>query len=273
VARNHFIKGGNNRVILATDGDFNVGLRTEDELNELISRHRESGIYLTCLGVGMGNYKDSKIQTLARKGNGNFAYLDNFSEAQKVLMKEFAQTLYAVADDAYMNVEFNPEYVKEYRLIGFDNKVGAIVDSLAMVEGGEIGSGYAMIGVFEIEPAQSNLKMDSALSLPGKFADIKLKYRNPNDTTMRHLSYSSTYQFEPFAKIENHYRFSAAVAMFGSLLRASAYSKSINWNDLALLAGASANLEDISQKEFVTIVNQARELYTKTKKKKKSKEP
>jgi len=273
VARNHFIKGGNNRVILATDGDFNVGLRTEDELNELISRHRESGIYLTCLGVGMGNYKDSKIQTLARKGNGNFAYLDNFSEAQKVLMKEFAQTLYAVADDAYMNVEFNPEYVKEYRLIGFDNKVGAIVDSLAMVEGGEIGSGYAMIGVFEIEPAQSNLKMDSALSLPGKFADIKLKYRNPNDTTMRHLSYSSTYQFEPFAKIENHYRFSAAVAMFGSLLRASAYSKSINWNDLALLAGASANLEDLSQKEFVTIVNQARELYTKTKKKKKSKEP
>ena len=273
VARNHFIKWGNNRVILATDGDFNVGLRTEDELNELISRHRESGIYLTCLGVGMGNYKDSKIQTLARKGNGNFAYLDNFDEAQKVLMKEFAQTLYAVADDAYMNVEFNPEYVKEYRLIGFDNKVGAIVDSLAMVEGGEIGSGYAMIGVFEIEPAQANLKMDSALSLPGKFADIKLKYRNPNDTTMRYFSFSSTYQFEPFAKIENHYRFSAAVAMFGSLLRTSTYSKAINWNDLALLAGSSANLEDLSQKEFVTIVNQARELYTKTKKKKKQKEP
>ena len=273
VARNHFIKGGNNRVILATDGDFNVGLRTEDELNELISRHRESGIYLTCLGVGMGNYKDSKIQTLARKGNGNFAYLDNFDEAQKVLMKEFAQTLYAVADDAYMNVEFNPEYVKEYRLIGFDNKVGAIVDSLAMVEGGEIGSGYAMIGVFEIEPSQANLKMDSALSLPGKFADIKLKYRNPNDTTMRYFSFSSTYQFEPFAKIENHYRFSAAVAMFGSLLRTSTYSKAINWNDLALLAGSSANLEDLSQKEFVTIVNQARELYTKTKKKKKQKEP
>jgi Ca-activated chloride channel family protein len=273
VARNHFIKGGNNRVILATDGDFNVGLRTDDELNELISRHRESGIYLTCLGVGMGNYKDSKIQTLARKGNGNFAYLDNFDEAQKVLMKEFAQTLYAVADDAYMNVEFNPEYVKEYRLIGFDNKVGAIVDSLAMVEGGEIGSGYAMIGIFEIEPAQTNLKMDSALSLPGKFADIKLKYRNPKDTTMRYFNYSCTYQFEPFARIENHYRFSAAVTMFGSLLRGSAYAKSINWNDLALLAGASANLEDLSQKEFVTIVNQARELYTKTKKKKKPKEP
>jgi Ca-activated chloride channel homolog len=273
VARNHFIKGGNNRVILATDGDFNVGLRTEDELNELISRHRESGTYLTCLGVGMGNYKDSKIQTLARKGNGNFAYLDNFMEAQKVLMKEFAQTLYAVADDAYMNVEFNPEYVKEYRLIGFDNKVGAIVDSMAMVEGGEIGSGYSMVGVFEIEPALSNFKMDSALTLPGKFADIKLKYHYPNDTTFRTFTYSSTFQFEPFAKIENHYRFSAAVAMFGSLLRSSAYAKNINWNELALLAGSAANLEDLSQKEFVTIVNQARELYTKTKKKKKTKEP
>ena len=103
VAKNHFIKDGNNRVILATDGDFNVGMKTEEELDELISKHKESGIYLTCLGVGMGNYKDSKIQTLAKKGNGNFAYLDNFKEAEKVLLKEFTKTLYAVADDVYMN--------------------------------------------------------------------------------------------------------------------------------------------------------------------------
>ncbi len=150
VARNHFIKGGNNRVILATDGDFNVGLKSEKELDELISQQRESGIYLTCLGVGMGNYKDSKIQTLAKKGNGNFAYLDNFKEAEKVLMKEFTQTLYAVADDVYMDVEFNPEYVKEYRLIGYDNKVGALTDSLSVIEGGEIGSGQSVISVFEI---------------------------------------------------------------------------------------------------------------------------
>ena len=119
LAKRHFIVGGNNRVILATDGDFNVGLKTEEELDELISRNKESGIYLTCLGVGMGNYKDSKIQTLARKGNGNFSYLDNFNEAEKVLMKEFTQTLYAVADDAIYECEFNPEYVKEYRLLGF----------------------------------------------------------------------------------------------------------------------------------------------------------
>ena len=161
LAKNHFIKGGNNRVILATDGDFNVGLKTEDELNDLISQQRQSGIYLTCLGVGMGNYKDSKIQTLAQKGNGNFAYIDNFSEAEKVLMKEFTQTLYAVADDVYMNVEFNPDYVKEYRLIGFDNKVGALNDTLAMVEGGEIGSGYSMMGLFEIVPETNPVKPKS----------------------------------------------------------------------------------------------------------------
>ncbi|HRF23412.1 MAG TPA: DUF3520 domain-containing protein, partial [Chitinophagaceae bacterium] len=141
VARNHFIKGGNNRVILATDGDFNVGLKTENELDSLITAQKESGIYLTCLGVGMGNYKDSKIQTLAQNGNGNFSYLDSYNEAEKVLLKEFTQTLYSVADGVYMNVEFNPEYVKEYRLIGFDNKVGALRDTLSMVEGGEIGSG------------------------------------------------------------------------------------------------------------------------------------
>jgi Ca-activated chloride channel family protein len=117
VAKKHFIEKGNNRIILATDGDFNVGVQTEQELDELISRHRESGIYLTCLGVGMGNYKDSKIQTLARKGNGNFAYIDNSQEADKIIMKEFTQTLYTI-DDAHMHVTFDPSLVKQYRLIG-----------------------------------------------------------------------------------------------------------------------------------------------------------
>jgi Ca-activated chloride channel homolog len=271
VARRHFIKGGNNRVILATDGDFNVGLRTEDELNELISQHRESGIYLTCLGVGMGNYKDSKIQTLARKGNGNFAYLDNFAEAQKVLMKEFTQTLYAVADDVYMNIEFNPEYVKEYRLIGFDNKVGAINDTLAAVEGGEIGSGYSMMGIFEIEPVLPLKEHSPKFNLPGKLASIKLKYRNTNDTTSRLFTYDSPYEYEAFDKVEKHYQFSAAVAMFGSLLRNSAFTHEVDWNTLLLLANSSADNEDLMQKEFITLVTQAKDLYTKKKKKKKEK--
>jgi Ca-activated chloride channel homolog len=264
VAREHFIQGGNNRVILATDGDFNVGLRKEEELNELISQHRESGIYLTCLGVGMGNYKDSKIQTLARKGNGNFAYLDNFAEAEKVLMKEFTQTLYAVADDAYMNIEFNPDYVKEYRLIGFDNKVGAINDSLAAVEGGEIGSGYSMIGIFEIEPV---LNKDVGSGSPGKFAVVQLRYKLPNDTVPRLFAYNSPYDFQPFGQIEKCYRFSTAVAMFGSLLRSSSFSRTLDWNMVSSLAAESADSNDLLQQEFLSLVGQARELYSKKKKK------
>lgn len=267
VARRHFIVGGNNRVILATDGDFNVGLKTEEELDELISRNKESGIYLTCLGVGMGNYKDSKIQTLARKGNGNFSYLDNFNEAEKVLMKEFTQTLYAVADDAYMNVEFNPKYVKEYRLLGFDNKVGALKDTLSIVEGGEIGSGYAMRGIFEIEPE----KRDSNAVPDENFAQIKLHYRQPSDTGNLVFTYQSPLNFKEFAAIDKSYRFSTAVAMFGSMLRVSSFTKDRNWNDVLLLATASANPDDLLQKEFISLVEQAKILYSKGKKKKRYK--
>ena len=266
-ARRHFILGGNNRVILATDGDFNVGLKTEEELDELISRNRESGIYLTCLGVGMGNYKDSKIQMLARKGNGNFSYLDNFNEAQKVLMKEFTQTLYAVADDAYMNVEFNPNYVKSYRLLGFDNKVGALKDSLAIVEGGEIGSGYSMMGIFEIESATAG---DTIMI--EKYAQIKLHYRLPNDSVHRVFTHRSIFDFEDFADIEKSYRFASAVAMFGSLLRSSSFVKENDWNTVLLLANASADPADLLQKEFVSLVEQAKGLYSKGKKKKKKNE-
>jgi Ca-activated chloride channel homolog len=269
VARNHFIKGGNNRVILATDGDFNVGLKTETELDELISRQRESGIYLTCLGVGMGNYKDSKIQTLARKGNGNFAYLDNFKEAEKVLLKEFTQTLYAVADDVYMNVQFNPEYVKEYRLIGFDNKVGALRDSLAMIEGGEVGSGHSMLALFEIVPTEINKGAIKDNFTRGKLADIKLQYRNPGDKKECHFDHNCHFEFVPFEELDQNYHFSAAVAMFGSMLRSSPFIKNIGWDDIITLAQSSAgNREDLLQKEFIGLVQQAKILYLKIKKKK-----
>jgi Ca-activated chloride channel family protein len=270
VAKNHFIKGGNNRVILATDGDFNVGLKTEAELDELISRHRQSGIYLTCLGVGMGNYKDSKIQTLARKGNGNFAYLDNFQEAEKVMLKEFTGTLYAVADNVFMNVQFNPEYVKEYRLIGFDNKVGALSDSLSTIEGGEVGSGHSMMAVFEIVPSELIKKKQGSDDFSeGKLADLQLKYQYPRDSTQRHFNYASSNAFTPFYKLDSSYRFSAAVIMFGSILRNSPFFKNTTWNEIISLAENSTKKEDSLQKEFISIVQQARILYTKGKKRKK----
>ena len=154
VAKSQLIKGGNNRVILATDGDFNEGETSEEELEKLVAQYKDWGIYLTCLGVGMGNYKDSKLEVLAKKGNGNFAYLDDEEEAEKVLVREFTQTVYAVADDAYLNIVFNPSIVKNYRLIGFDNKAKALSDSLSEIQGGEVGSGHSLLALFELTPVR-----------------------------------------------------------------------------------------------------------------------
>lgn len=267
-ARRHFIQGGNNRVILATDGDFNVGLKTEAELDEMISAQRESGVYLTCLGVGMGNYKDSKIQLLAEKGNGNFAYLDNFKEAEKVLLKEFTQTLYSVADDVFMNVEFNPDYVKQYRLIGFDNKVGALKDAGSLVEGGEIGSGFSMIAMFEIEPTDLNRSAINSQSANDRFANIRLQYRHPGDTTHHYFDRNNNFSYTAYEQLDKSYHFSAAVAQFGSMLRNSSFVKTRTWNDMVLMAQASADETDLLQKEFVNLTMQAKNLYMKGKKKK-----
>ena len=265
IAKGHFIEGGNNRVILATDGDFNVGLKTEEELDELISQHRKSGIYLTCLGVGMGNYKDSKIQTLARKGNGNFAYIDSYEEANKVLLKEFTQTLYTVADDVYMNVNFNPQLVRQYRLVGFDNKIGALADSLSVIEGGEIGSGHSMMAVFEIEPAGTA----GDGTLLQDFAEVHLQYKNVNDTTRQELKKTFPYAPLRFKEIDPVYRFATSVIMFGSLLKASQFTKDISWGDVVYNASESANPTDINQHGFVELVIKARILYNKLKKRKK----
>ena len=266
VAKKHIIEKGNNRVILATDGDFNVGIQTEQELDEMISRHRESGIYLTCLGVGMGNYKDSKIQTLARKGNGNFAYVDNFQEAEKIIMKEFTQTLYTIADDAHMQVTFDPSLVKQYRLIGFDNKVGALADSTSEVEGGEIGSGQSITVAFEIEPnftSGTNVHSDH-------FAEVKLNYRLPGETA--ELEKTEKFPYDPimFKDLHPMYRFASSVIMFGSILKSSQFVKDISWGDVLYNAGEAANPTDANQSQLVELVYKAKEFYTKKKKKNKN---
>jgi Ca-activated chloride channel family protein len=271
MAANHFIKNGNNRVILATDGDFNVGLKKEEDLEEMILQQRQSGIYLTCLGVGMGNYKDSKIQSLARKGNGNFAYLDNYREAEKVLLQEFTQTLYAVADDVFMTVEFNPEHVKSYRLIGFDNKVGALKDSLSAIEGGEAGSGQSMMAVFEVMPVDSNTNVSSTGPLqPRDYAAIRLQYKLPGKNSVKSFNYNCPYQFLPFTAIPQSYRFSTAVVMFGILLKQSVTAKNINWSDIITIATQSMQPGNLPQQELVSIVQQAKTLYSKQKRKRKS---
>jgi Ca-activated chloride channel homolog len=267
VARNHFIRCGNNRIILATDGDFNVGLKKEEELEEMIVREKENGIYLTCLGIGMGNYKDSKIQTLAQRGNGNFAYLDSYAEAEKVLLKEFAQTLYTVADDAYLNVQFDPGVVKDYRLLGFDNKAGAIRDTSAVIEGGEIGSAYSLLIAFEIVPVTQagNLKEGTVLQ-PVRFA---LQYKESDTGKNGVVNETPEIIFKPFHQAERFYQFATSVLMFGQTLRKSRHIKEPNWNLMQQIAAASADWENPVQREFISILQQAKLLYGKKRKKEK----
>lgn len=265
VARNHFIKGGNNRVILATDGDFNVGLRSEDDLKEMVEAESKKGIYLTCLGVGMGNYKDSKIQALAEKGNGNFAYIDGYAEAEKVLLKEFAQTLYTVADDAVFKIDFNPLLIKEYRLVGFDNKVGAIKDTASVIEGGEIGSAYSTNILFEILPINDKKEVDGNTALV--IAQFRLQYKLPNENALHEEKTAPLISYIPWLKLSSNYKLATSVAMFGMLLRGSRYCKDIGWNDVLYIANSAVDVNNITENEFIELVQMAKNIYGKKRKK------
>jgi len=270
VAMSQFIKGGNNRVILATDGDFNVGETSEEELEKLISKHKQSGVYLTCLGVGMGNYKDSKLEILAKKGNGNFAYLDNEREAEKVLVQEFTQTVYAVADDAYLNIAFNPALVKGYRLIGFDNKVKALSDSMNIVQGGEVGSGHSLLALFEITPVDPESAGEED-DQPG-LAKVVLNYKLPNDSLERASAYECPSQMTPFRELKPCYRFASSIALFGALLKKSRFTGQAGWKDAIELAERSRDPQDEMQKELVALISKARKIYGKEKRHKKDSE-
>lgn len=269
LAQKTFIKGGNNRVILATDGDFNVGRFSETDLEELINRMKQSGVYLTCLGVGMGNYKDSKIEILAKKGNGNFAYLDNEQEAEKVLVKEMTQTLYAVADDVHMNVRFDPTLVASYRLIGFDNKVVALADTNKVLEGGEVGSGHSLIAIFEVMPTPKNTALQRSDPVSGNIAGISLHYRLPASKVARMMVFKPECRYTAFADSPQPLRFAATVALFGSVLRASPHLKSAGWEALLQMTAAHADPTDPLQAEFSDLVQRAHKVYEPQKKRKK----
>jgi len=263
LAKRTFIKDGNNRIILATDGDFNIGQTTEQELEELIAREKQSGVYLTCLGMGMGNYKDSKIEILAKKGNGNFAYLDDIREAEKVLVTEFTQTLYSVASDVFLSMEFNPQLTNEYRLIGYDNKKTLFAEKDEELEGGEIGSGAGNTILFEIVPVNKNLLSDSTKIL----AQLSLHYRLPDDPSEQIKNYPIISNYKSFEKIDSSLRFATAVAMFGLKIRQSKYFPEVEWNTIKNLAVSSSNQEDYLQKEFTELVDKAGEIYSEKKRK------
>ncbi|WP_051416560.1 VWA domain-containing protein [Asinibacterium sp. OR53] len=264
LASHTYMRNGNNRVILATDGDFNVGQSSEKELEDLIVQYRKSGIYLTCLGVGMGNYKDSKLEVLAKKGNGNFAYLDHLGEAQKVLVTEFTQTLYAVAKNATVTVRFNPSLVKTYRLIGFDNKRTALNDSTRELEGGEIGSGHALMALFEIEPATTHSSTEN-------LASIDLRYQLPDSASFMHHAFTASYQPIAIEKAEHAYQFAAAVSMFGAVLKGSPYTKDITLEKVLAFAEPVVDPANIQQEELLQLIKQAIEIYHPSKKRKKKK--
>jgi Ca-activated chloride channel family protein len=266
LAESSFIKGGNNRIILATDGDFNVGETSEKAMDELITKMRQTGVYLTCLGVGMGNFKDSKLQTLAKKGNGNYAYLDDIHEAEKVLVQELTQTFYAVANDVLMNVQFNASMVKEYRLVGFDNKREAIADETNDLEGGEIGSGNSTLAVFEIVPTE-HLHSNKA-GVEEAIAHLQLNYSSLNDTIMLKIQHTVPNNYLPFESIHKDLQFATVVSMLALKLKQSSYINGIDWFTINLLAQKVVNKNDYLQNEFLKLLEKVQKIYPEKKNKK-----
>jgi len=267
LAESTFIKGGINRVILATDGDFNVGITSEKALDDLITKERQTGVYLTCLGVGMGNFKDSKLETLAKRGNGNYAYIDDIGEAEKVLVKELTQNFYAVADNVFMNMQFNPNLVKEYRLIGFDNKRDAASDSTIDLEGGEIGSGTSVLAIFEIVPANDNV-LNGNISSSQVVAGISMRYSLCNDTTDMLLLKDCQANFIEFKNIDREMQFAVAVAMFGLKVKQSKYIKAVDWIDIETIALNNYDPKSYLQTEFLQLIDKAKRVYAGKKKRK-----
>lgn len=269
IAQENFREGGNNRVILATDGDFNVGASSDGEMEHLIEEKRNEGVFLTVLGYGMGNYKDSKMEILADKGNGNYAYIDNILEAQKVLVNEFGGTLFTIAKDVKLQIEFNPAKVKSYRLIGYENRLLKDEDfNNDKKDAGELGSGHTVTALYEIVPAGSfdestavdKLKYQSALPTVSEtpldeLMTIKFRYKEPDGHKSKLITHVVKDTAVDIGTASESFRWSAAVAGFGMLLRDSQYVKDYSLDDVVKLA-QSARGKDANgyRVEFIRMV-------------------
>jgi Ca-activated chloride channel family protein len=269
IAKKNFIKSGNNRVILATDGDFNVGVSSEAELVRLIEKKRNEGIFLTVLGFGTGNYKDSKMESLADKGNGNYAYIDNIAEARKVLVNEMGATLNTVAKDVKIQVEFNPAKVKAYRLIGYENRLLRNEDfNDDSVDAGEIGAGHSVTALYEIAPVDSEFEVPgvdelkyqkSQLIDSNEVATVKIRYKKPESDTSELLS--KTVLEEDEGKVSENLKFAAAVAEFGLLLRESKYKGNSSYDRVLQVAKQYADSDEEGYRnEFVKLVEKAKRI-------------
>ncbi len=274
-ARQNFDVRGVNRVILATDGDFNVGVSSEGELVRMIERERQSGVYLTVLGLGMGNLKDSTLEKLADRGNGNYAYIDTLSEARKVLIEQSGSTFVTVAEDVKIQVEFNPEVVAGYRLIGYENRLLRAEDfNDDRKDAGEVGAGHSVTALYEIVPAGAPVpgaavdalkyrkaSASSAAAHGGELATLKLRYKQPHGADSRLLGFTIASKSVPAAATSDAFRFSAAVAGFGMLLRESPFRSQASYGLVRQLAeGALGSDTRGYRHEFLTLVGGAEKL-------------
>lgn len=265
LAERYFIEGGNNRVILATDGDLNVGVSSESALDELITKKKESGVYLSVLGFGMGNIKDNKMEVLADHGNGNYAYIDSVSEAKKVLVEQMGATLVTVAKDVKLQVEFNPAYIKGYRLLGYENRALATEDfDDDTKDAGEIGAGHMVTALYEIilvdseqEIPETDLKYQSDKKdtgvKNGEWLNLKIRYKEPDEDESLLMEYPVTeddYTSEP----SEDFYFAAAVAEFGLMLRDSEYKGDASFENVRALLKKVDTDEDDYKDEFVYLV-------------------
>ncbi len=271
LANENFLPEGNNRVILATDGDFNVGVSNNSELVKLIEEKREDGVFLSVLGFGMGNYKDAKMEKLSNAGNGNYAYIDNLAEAKKVFGKEFFGTLFTIAKDVKIQIEFNPQHISSYRLIGYENRLLRDEDfNDDTKDAGEIGAGHSVTALYEIStkdakeenPAVDPLKyQELVLRESPEYLSIKLRYKEPDGKKSKLIEEVFTEDELMSMDAGRNLKFAACVAEFGMLIRDSRFKGDASYRDLLKRIKASIEKEDDEcRKEFYSLVRKAKSL-------------
>jgi Ca-activated chloride channel family protein len=276
-AEKNFIEGGNNRINLATDGDFNVGESSNGGIERLVEEKRELGVFITVLGFGMGNVKDDKMEIIADKGNGNYSYIDNLQEARKVLVSEFGGTLFTIAKDAKFQIEFNPARVKSYRLIGYENRLLNEEDfNDDKKDAGEMGSGHNVTALYELVPVGSKddspavdpLKYQSSRANESEVKDnssefltIKLRYKLPDGSTSKLMEKPVKGYISDFDDASDNLKFAAAVSEFGMILRDSEFKGTATLENAATIArSARGNDEDGYRAELVRLINTAKDL-------------
>lgn len=246
-AQKNFIKEGNNRVILATDGDFNIGISDPNGLENLIVEKRKKGVYLTTLGFGMGNYKDNRMEILADKGNGNYSYIDDLKEAKKVFVTDLTGTLYTIAKDVKIQIDFDKKFVENYRLIGYENRLLEKEDFHDDTkDAGELGAGHTVTALYEIK-----LKTEA----PEEFLKLKLRYKFPKNKQSNYIETFAIGDAQPFELASENFQFAASVAGFGMLLRGSKFSGELTYEEVAQMATAAKGKDEFGyRKELIELV-------------------